>query len=151
MSTDNSVVVKKFADGWRWAEVRGKIPEVDEDFINGPFATCWDAQDDARDKIDVIEYGVEILRPEPDSAGFTFPTFVPKLQHWRYCDGQPFPPRHARLDFGMMYAQIAPLVARANTFMECGEIQKAREVLRGAASLIVPLAADRVIYEKGAE
>lgn len=63
MSADNSVVVKRFGDGWRWAEMRGEIPVVNEDFTNGPFETCWDAQDDARDKIDVIQYGVDILRP----------------------------------------------------------------------------------------
>ena len=63
MSADNLVVVKMFPDGWRWAEVRGDVPVIDDDFINGPFGTCFDAQDDARDKIEVIEYGVEILRP----------------------------------------------------------------------------------------
>jgi len=66
MSADNFVIVRKFNDGWRWAMGFASdedVPLPDTAFRHGPFASEFDAQDDAEKKCAVIEYGIKIERP----------------------------------------------------------------------------------------
>jgi len=66
MSADNFVVVRKFEDGYYWGNFSasywwqdnmGVYP--DEDFTDGPFPTEEAAEDDADQKLGIIEYGFE--------------------------------------------------------------------------------------------
>jgi hypothetical protein len=68
MSADNFVIVRKFADGWRWAMGMASWDDgiPDERFTSKTFDNPWDASDDAEKEIQVIEYGVEIERPRSD-------------------------------------------------------------------------------------
>ena len=65
MSADNYVIVRRFRDGWRWAMgfASDDVTLPDEAFRHGPFDSEFDAQDDAQEKCQVIEYGIEIERP----------------------------------------------------------------------------------------
>ena len=173
MSANNSVVVKQFLDGWRWAEVRGEIPEVDEDFINGPFKTCFDAQDDARAKLEEIEYGVDILRPSPPFSQWYVDDDTPldscvdfangkspvdyaasglgesfKLSEW------PLYLQHdqsSRIDFATAYVKIAPKVAEAWAYLECGQIKRASTALGLAMAFIEAVGQCSLVVRCGRE
>lgn len=67
MSRDDYVVVRKFADGWRWAHGFASGDDVTPDDFKGPYPNPWDAQDAAIEAIHGWpEYGVEIERPDRD-------------------------------------------------------------------------------------
>jgi hypothetical protein len=65
MSADNFVLVRKFADGWRWAMGSASCDDElqDSEFKSKTFDDPWDASEDAEQEIGFIEYGVEIERP----------------------------------------------------------------------------------------
>lgn len=66
MSADNYVVVKEFDDGWRWAMGFASDDNelLESDFRHGPFESMFDAQANAESECAVIEYGIQIERPE---------------------------------------------------------------------------------------
>ena len=98
MSADNYVIVRKFADGWRWAEGFASCDEPTDDKFqdNGPFSSPWDAQDAALESVVCgPEYGVEIERPD-EPTGTRLPVIMvgdedlPGVREPVLCVGGPY-------------------------------------------------------------
>jgi len=76
MSADNFVAIRRFEDGWRWAE--GSATYCAENdlsldsalksdcFVNGPFDTIEEASNNANKELGIIEYGIVVSREETD-------------------------------------------------------------------------------------
>jgi len=64
MSADNFVQVRRLKDGWYWNSfsMSGDHARLlkDSEFTNGPFATPAEAEADAWEACQIIEYGVQV-------------------------------------------------------------------------------------------